>query len=337
MSWTTGNESGQVESSNTVAVIRQDLGGRPVTISATDDGPQITWGDDVLAAVDRGLVVVVINPAGRVIGRWHYQPDETPGAQVPPAAFVLRGEVPCETLRTTQRVDVSKVLAEGGWYATVEGPGTAEITVAGAALPAEWRHYMINGRGEAAIVAVKAQLILTAIPGTRSVFRLSLPMPRRPVTATLESSDHAVRVCQAPVPAWPATGALDIGPTRDEHFDPGWHLAEEAGTQQFRWSARSSSMRWRMDQPSDVRLWLRLRAAHANGAIIRASLNGVELTSCTLPAGAWTECRLDASASATRAGLNDLRLSSDTVAPDRPGDPRELAFVMQDGRVRIGK
>ena len=85
-----------------------------------------------------------------------------------------------------------------------------------------------------------------------------------------------------------------------------------------------------MEQPADVRLLLRLRAAHANGATIRASLNGAELSSCALPAGAWTECRIEAPVSATRSGLNDLRLTSDTVAPDRPGDPRELAFVMQD-------
>jgi hypothetical protein len=337
MAWTTGSGNGRVESSNTLASIRQDLAGRPVTISASDEGPRITWGDDVLAAIDRGLAVVVINPDGRVIGRWHSQPDETPGAQVPPASFVFRGEAPCETLRTTLRVDVSKVLAEGGWYATVDGPGTAEITLDGTAPPAEWRHYMINGRGEAAIDAARPRLILKAIPGTRSVFRLSLPIPPGTATATLESSDHAVRVCQATVPAWPGTGALDIGPARDGHFDPGWHLAEEAGAQQFRWSARSSSMRWRMDQPSDVRLLLRLRAAHANGATLRASLNDVELATCTLPPGAWTDCRIEAPASATRAGLNDLRLSSDTVAPERAGDPRELAFVMQDGRVRVGK
>ena len=82
---------------------------------------------------------------------------------------------------------------------------------------------------------------------------------------------------------------------------------------------------------------LKLRAANANGATVRASLNGVELTTCTLPPGAWTECRIEAPASAARTGFNDLQLSSDTVAPDRPGDPRELAFVMQDGRVRVGK
>lgn len=337
VSWTTGQPEILLEQHDSNATISGELGGRPLTVSASDEGPQIIWGDDVLAAIDRGLAIVVMNPAGRVIGRWPFTPNQGPGAQVPPTAFVLRGDVPCETLRTTQRVDVSTVLAEGGWYATVDGPGTAEITVDGAAPPAEWRHYRINGRGEAAIDAAKARLILKAIPGTRSVFRLSLPIPRTAVTATLESSDHAVRVCHAPVPAWPATGALDIGPSRDAHFDPGWHLAEEAGTQRFRWSARSSSMRWRMDQPSAVRLLLRLRAAHANGATIRASLNGVELTSCALPAGTWTECHLDAPASATRAGLNDLRLSSDTVAPGRPGDPRELAFVMQDGRVRVGQ
>jgi len=336
VSWTTGQSAILIEQHDSIASISQDLGGRPLVISASDEGPRIIWGDDVLAAIDRGLAIVVINPAGRVIGRWPFAQNQAPGAQLPPAAFVFRGEVPCETLRTTERVDVSKVLAEGGWYATVDGPGTAEITLDGA-LPAEWRHYRINGRGEAAIDAGRSRLILKAIPGTRSVFRLSLPIPAGAVTATLESSDHAVRVCQAAVPAWPATGALDIGNTRDEHFDPGWHLAEEAGPRQFRWSARSSSMRWRMDQPAGVRLLLRLSAAHADGATLRASLNGVELPACTLPPGAWTECRLEAPASATRAGLNDLRLSTDSVAPERPGDPRELAFVMQNGRVRVGK
>jgi hypothetical protein len=281
--------------------------------------------------------VVIINPAGRVMGRWLYQPDDILGAQVPPAAFVFRGEVPCETLRTAQRVDVSTLLADGGWYATVDGPGTAEIRLDGTAVPEEWRHYRISGRGEASIDAATSRLILKAIPGTRSVFRLAMPIPRSTAVATLESSDHAVRVCQSVVPAWPSTGTLDVGPVRDEHFGPGWHFAEEAGTQQFRWSARASSMRWRMEQPSDVRLLLRLRGAHADGATVRATLNGVELTMCTLPPGVWTDCRLEAPAATTRAGLNDLRLSSDTIAPERPGDPRELAFAMQDGRVRVGK
>ena len=128
-----------------------------------------------------------------------------------------------------------------------------------------------------------------------------------------------------------------MGPDHDDRFASGWHLAEQAGTQRYRWSTRSSSVLWRMEQPAAVRLLLRLRAARASGATIRATLNGVEMSSCTLQAGAWADCRIDAPASATRAALNDLRLTSDTVAPDRPGDPRELAFVMQEGRVRIGR
>ncbi len=337
VSWTIRQPDLELEQHDSTVSISRELGGRPLTISANDDGPQVMWGDDVLAAIDRGLVVVVINPSGRVVGRWQFKPNEEPGAQIPPATFILRGEVPCETLRTTQRVDVSRILAEGGWYATVDGRGTAEITLEGAARPGEWRHRLSNGRGEASVAAATSRLILNAVPGTRSVFRLSVPIPNAAVTATLESSDHAVRVCQAPVTTLPATGALDVGFDYDEHFGSGWHMAEHAGTQQYRWSTRTSSTLWRMEQPADVRLLLRLRAAHANGAAIRASLNGVELSSCTLPPGAWTECRIEAPASATRSGLNDLRLTSDTVAPDRPGDPRELAFVMQGSRVRTGR
>ena len=337
VAWTTGRPDFQIEQHDSSASIRRELGGRSLAVVANDEGPQVVWGDDVVAAIDRGLAVVAINPGGRLIARWQFRQDEAPGAAISPSAFVLRGEVPCETLRTTQHVDVSKVLADGGWYATIDGRGTAEITITGVGPPAEWRLRLTNGRGEASIDAARSRVILNAAPGTRSVFRLSTPLPRTPVTATLESSDHAVRVCQAQVTALPPTGALDVGPDHDERFGSGWHLAEEAGTQQYRWSTRTSSVLWRMEQPAEMRLLLRLRAAHANGATLRASLNGVELSSCTLPAGGWTDCRLDAPASATRAGLNDLKLSSDTVAPDRPGDPRELAFVMQDGRIRVGR
>ena len=337
VSWITGQPEIQLEQHDSSASIQRELGGRVVTVTANDDGPQVAWGDDVLSAIDRGLVVVVINPAGRISGRWQFTQDEAPGAQVPPAAFVFRDEVPCEVLRTTERVNVSKVLAEGGWYATIDGRGTAEITIAGAAPATAWRQRLTNGRGEASIDAATSRVVLNAAPGTRSVFRLSQPLPQAPVTATLESSDHAVRVCQAPVTPLPATGALEVGPDHDDRFSSGWHLAEQAGTQQYRWSTKTSSLLWRMEQPADVRLLLRVRAAHEKGATVRASLNGVELSSCTLPAGAWSDCRIDAPAAATRAGLNDLRLSSDTVAPDRPGDARELAFVMQDGRARIGK
>ncbi len=88
VSWTILQPDLELEQHDSTASISRELGGRPLAISANDDGPQVMWGDDVLAAIDRGLVVVVINPSGRVIGRWQFKPDEEPGAQIPPAAFV---------------------------------------------------------------------------------------------------------------------------------------------------------------------------------------------------------------------------------------------------------
>jgi hypothetical protein len=40
-----------------------------------------------------------------------------------------------------------------------------------------------------------------------------------------------------------------------------------------------------------------------------------------------------------RPGINQLTLAADTISPssERPGDPRELSFVMQASRVRIGQ
>ncbi len=59
--------------------IRQELGGRPLAdLARTTSGPLIMWGDDVLAAIDRGLVVVVINPSGRIVGRWHIRAGRGP-------------------------------------------------------------------------------------------------------------------------------------------------------------------------------------------------------------------------------------------------------------------
>jgi hypothetical protein len=153
----------------------------------------------------------------------------------------------------------------------------------------------------------------------------------------LETSDHAVRVCQIPVPALSPTGAFETGPASDAHFGVGWHSAEDAGTQHFRWSRRTSTLRWRMDAAAAIRFILPLRAAHADGATIRASINGADVGSCALPKGAWTECRIEVDAARTRSGINDLTLTSDTIAAGREGDVRELAFVMQAGRVRVGR
>ncbi len=340
LTWMVGSDVAQVERSDSRVVLKQaGPDGRAITIAAGDDGPQIQWGDDVLAGIDRGLVVMVIGPTGRMAGNWMFSQTEALGAQAPPAAFVYRGERPCTVLRLGQRTDVSTVLADGGWLATLEGPGKASITLEGASPVQSWRHGVWNGRGEAAIDAGKPRVLIDSVAGTRAVFSLSMARPASAPFATLESGDAtAARVCQVAIPEWPSTGALDVGPAADPRFGEGWHSAERVGTQRFRWAARTSVLRWRMARPSEMRFLLRVRPASAAGATLRASINGGEVGSCALPAGEWTDCRLTAPAGSMRDGLNELVLSSDTVAPaDRPGDPRELAFVMQAGRVRIGR
>ena len=62
--------------------------------------------DDVISAIDRGLVAVAIRPTGRLAGHWEVALDEEPAIPLPPVAYVLRGELPCDVLRTGQRVDV---------------------------------------------------------------------------------------------------------------------------------------------------------------------------------------------------------------------------------------
>jgi len=214
------------------------------------------------------------------------------------------------------------------------------VTVESSEPATTWRHFVSSGRGEASIDTDRSRAIFTAVPGTRSVFRLSMPASTIAPMATLDPSDiTAVTVCAASIPALPATGALEVSAEHDSYFGAGWHLAERGATQRFRWSQRSSAMLWRMEKPAPVRMLLRLRAANANGATIQAAINGTALPACTLAAGTWTDCRFEWPESASRAGINRLTLNADTVSPsaDRPGDPRELAFVMQASRVRVGR
>ena len=326
----------QFDADNTQASISGELVGRTLRSTSSDNGATITWGDDVLVAIDRGFAAVAISPNGRVVARWTALPGEDTEPPLPPIAFVLRGEAPCAILRTGQPVDVSEILRDGGWYATVDGRQIpASIAIAGGGPAADWRHQLVNGRGKADVDPQAARLLLDGAPGTRAVFQFSLA-PNQSVSATLESSDHAVRVCQIPVPRLRPTGAFETGPAFDAHFGVGWHSAEDAGTQHFRWSRQTSTLRWRMETAAAMRFILPLRAAHADGATIRASLNGADVGTCALPKGAWTECRITADAARTRSGINELTLTSDTIAAGREGDRRELAFVTQAGRVRVG-
>ena len=336
--WTVGDEA-IVDQQDSAARV-ETIVGAPLTITSTDDGPTIMWGDEVLVAIDRGLAVAAFTPARQLIGRWAFSVDERPGVQLPPSPYVLRGESPCAVLRPGERTAVGDVLTDGGWWATVEGNGQATIALATDQSPAMWRHRVASGRGEASIDTERARLILAAVPGTRSIFRLSMPPPATTPAATLEPGGiSAVRVCRASIPSLPPTGALEVGAEHDDWFGVGWHLGERNGTERFRWSERSSSVSWRMEKPGSVRMILRLRAANAKGATIRASVNGAAPASCALPAGAWTDCKFALPETSMRPGINVLSLNADTMSPssDRPGDARELAFEMQASRVRVGQ
>ncbi len=342
MIWNTADPEASVEQSDAGVIIQRAVGpeGRVITISSNDDGPQMVWGEDVVTSIDRGLAVAAFTPSGRLIGQWAFSLDETPGVQLPPTPFVLRGEVPCALLRPGQRKDVTTVLSEGSWLATVEGTGPAVITMDTPAPPSEWKHRLSGGRGDAAIQSQASQLILTPVSGTRSIFRFSLPPGQTLAGATLEPGDvNAVRVCQATIPTLPATGALEVSAEHDAWFGPGWHLGERGGTQRFRWSERASRVTWRMEKAAPIRMLFHLRPASAAGATIQWTINGSSLPSCKLPAGRWTDCKLEITESQSHAGINQLTLIADTISPtsERPGDPRELSFVMQASRVRIGQ
>lgn len=93
-----------------------------------------------------------------------------------------------------------------------------------------------------------------------------------------------------------------------------------------------------MERATSVRMILRMRAAASNGTTLTLAANGVSAGSCTIAAGAWTDCRVEIPASVARAGINELTMIADSVSPpaDHPGDARELSFVMQGSRVRVG-
>jgi hypothetical protein len=340
LTWTIGDGSASIEQNDAGAAAQQVVGGehRVLTITSNEDGPQMLWGDDVIAAIDRGLAIVAFSPSGDLIGQWTYSLDETPGVQLPPTPYLLRGESPCEVLRPGRPTDVAQLLADGAVLATVEGGGKASVALDADAPPQTWRLRLSNGRGNAS-VEPGSRLMLEPFSGTRAVFHLSMPPSPARAIATLAPGPATVRLCAAATPSLPANGSLEVGADHDDWYGAGWHLGERGGTQRFRWSSRASSLVWKMERPSRIRMLLRLRPASAAGATLQASINRAEVTSCKLPGGVWTECSVDIPESATHAGVNQLALAADSISPsaDRPGDARELSFVMQASRVRVGQ
>lgn len=336
---TIGGDSTIEQNDASVTVTRAGLDGRPMTITSTDAGPQITIGDDVVAAVDRGIAVAAFSKDG-VVGRWTFSVDESPGVELPPSPYVLNGvNDRCVDLKAGQPVDVSAIVDEGRASIGMANAGKGTIDISGDQPAAAWRLWMTHGRGLTSIDAAKSRLVFDGYEGTRPVFAVSLP-PSTRTTATLQSAQVAtMKMCRATTPSLPADGALDVDAAHEGLFSGGWHLSERAGTQHFRWSQRQSSLIWRMARPDRVRLLLHLRPASSNGAMLQASMNGIALPACTLKAGQWSECAFDIPATSARVGINQLSLSSDTMAPpsEHPGDARELAFVMQASRVRVGQ
>lgn len=213
--WTIGESEAAVDHNDSGVVANRLMGpdGRALSVTSNDEGPRVLWGDDVLTAIDRGLVVVAFSPSGQLIGHWAFAIDDTPGVQLPPTPFVNVGERVCETLRQGQIADVSEVLATGGWLATAEGKGPATITLATATPVSAWRHRLAHGRGEASIDAPNKRLVMQGTPGTRPVFSLSMPPNPYRTQATLERGDvGSVLVCRADivrVEVWRMDGVQD--------------------------------------------------------------------------------------------------------------------------------
>ena len=140
------------------------------------------------------------------------------------------------------------------------------------------------------------------------------------------------------MPPWlPETGSLGVGPSENRRFASGWHDAERPGLLWFRWSEKTSTLVLPLQTRSAARLLLRLRAAHAGGATIRVAANGRESGTCALPGGQWTDCRIDIPEGALQPGVNRVTLVADTAGTPGPGDPRELAFAMQEWSIRLGR
>jgi hypothetical protein len=148
----------------------------------------------------------------------------------------------------------------------------------------------------------------------------------------------AVKPGNPPPPVLPASGELDVSGANDTLFGDGWFPAERSGTQRFRWATRTSVLRLPVDGPGPLQLVLHMRAANRGGATMSASIGGLAIGTCTLPGGRWAGCRIDVPADALQRGINELTLTADAViAPeDRGADPRELAFAMQESRIRMG-
>ena len=353
LAWTVGQPAIQLDQNDaaSVAEVSQPAGRPALKLVANPDGASIASGLEPLVIVDSGLTIVTIGPDGQVGRRLRFSPDAPLTLPVDPAVFTFDRETPCLTLAAGTPADVSAIVSGGGWLTTMDRSGRAAIRVQFASpqrRPIQAR-LLQQGRAGVSVQSSSADgalVVFERASVSRPVFEVVVPEAATGVTATLEPGGilEEMRVCAtSPDPllrSHSSSGTIDVGPDGNSHFGAGWHDAERAGSQSFRWSERVSTFVFPLESPMSLDLRLLLRAAHADGATIEARIGDQPAGSCTLPPGRWTDCRLRIPAALTRAGVNRLVLTATTAVepgPRKTGDPRQLAFESEGGTVRSFK
>jgi hypothetical protein len=266
---------------------------------------------------------------------------------VPPAVRIMTfdREVACETLQAGTPADVSRVLEDGGWLATVDrlGASTVDVQFAPSMAPAV-RHRVVQGHGRAGMARDArglTRLVLTRTGWERPVFHLAVGTTQGPVLATLEGGGAVdrLRVCAASPARLRFAGGMvsPIPLDADANFGAGWHEAERSGSTRFRWADRVATLLLPIDEAAGVTVTLRLQPASPDGTTVHAAFNDRGAGVCTLTPGRWTDCDFTAPREAVRAGVNRLRLTSTTAVTPVPGgrEGRTLAYSTGGASVRL--
>ena len=343
MVWTVGDAGARVDQNDlqSVSEISDAAGKYLLRLKSDDSGAHIASGDDWLASVDRGLILVTISPDGKLGQRWEFSDREPLNVPAAPAVFVFKGDIPCVALRAGEVIDLSAVLRDGALLGTFDHDGQAAIDLRLGRPDAQVWPRAVQGGGRAAVEPIDTdtlRLLVEQRKGDRQSFAVTVDPPAGVATGMLVPGGEfsAIRVCHGLPPPVRATGVLGVGPSENRRFGGGWHEAERPGLLWFRWSEKTSTLVLPLESPTPVRLRLRLRAAHADGTTIRVGANGQDSGTCALVGGQWSDCQVALAASSLRAGVNRVTLTADKAVTPGPADPRELAFVMQQSLIRLG-
>jgi hypothetical protein len=347
LAWTVGRAGVHLDQNDTASTVEvaQPEGRPALRLKADQNGAAIASGPDTLVMADAGLAVITIAADGQVTRRLHFAPDSTLTLPLVPPVFTFEREVPCVSLPAGRAVNVSQFGAGGGWLTTMNQAGRSIVELHFSEPPSRAvQGRLLDGRGAISVnhAGGRAMVTLERQGVSRPVFAVVLPESSGVMTATLHERGAVdeLRACAATPRAilrpGGSSGTIEVGMDVNDNFGAGWHDAERAGAQAFRWAERISTLLFPLDQSASLDFQLILRPASAEGATISASIGNMPAETCVLPAGRWSECRFRIPAEATRAGVNQLTLTSSTVAAPntQTGDPRELAFAITGGAVR---